>query len=186
MKYFAGVDTHRDTHSIVIINELGEVLDRFTIPTSSAGYTEAIARSEKHPEIEWGLEGIGSYGRSFADALLRAGKTTYEVPGMISKRSRRRLRQRGKSDVQDAHAIAESVLRERATLPRHLEEDAEEATRLVYERRDRKVRERTEKINRIRALALRLALDLPKDLTSSSALDDLDAALTGQAIAGYA
>lgn len=186
MKQFAGVDTHRDSHSVVIINELGEVLERFTLPTTSEAYAETIARLQHYSDLIWGLEGIGSYGRTFADALLRAGATVYEVPGVIAKRSRRRLRHRGKSDVQDAHAIAEAVLRERDTLPRHLEADAQEATRLVYERRDRKVRERTEKINRIRALALRLQLTLAKDLTSEAALADLDTALKTQAIGGYA
>lgn len=186
MEFFAGVDTHRDTHSIAILSELGEVLDAFTIAATSAGYSDAINRTVNFSPLTWGLEGTGSYGRPFADALLKSGAVVYEVPGTITKRHRRRLRHRGKSDPQDAHAIAEAVLRERGSLPRHSEVDAEEATRLLYERRDRKVRERTEKINRIRALALRLELDLSKDLTSMRALDEVEAGLNSHHVRGYA
>jgi transposase len=186
VEFFAGVDTHRDTHSVAIVNALGEVLDAFTIAADSTGYSDAIERGRKFDNLIWGLEGTGSYGRPFADALLRNGDTVFEVPGAITKRHRRRLRQRGKSDPQDAHAIAEAVLRERETLPRHLEIDEAEATRLLYERRDRNVRERTGKINRIRALSLRLELELPTDLTSDKALDIAESTLRDKKIRGYA
>ena len=156
MEYFAGVDTHRDTHSIVILDELGKVVESFAIEATSQGYAQAIDRMRTVASLQWGLEGTGSYGRGFADALLRAGYTVYEVPGVLTKRHRRRLRHRGKSDPQDAHAIAEAVLRERETLPRHLEEDQQQALRLLYDRRDRLVTEHTAKVNRVRALALRL------------------------------
>lgn len=186
MEFFAGVDTHRDTHSVGIINQLGEMVDEFTIAATSAGYIEAIERSARYSPLTWGLEGTGSYGRPFADMLVKNGGTVYEVPGTVTKRHRRRLLRKGKSDPQDAHAIAEAVLRERNSLPRHLEVDAEEATRLLYERRDRKVRERTEKVNRIRALGLRLELGLPRDLTTIPTLDELEAALSTVTVRGYA
>src|SRR6202044_3048154 len=83
-------------------------------------------------------------------------------------------------------AIAEAVLRERETLPQHLEVDEEEATRLLYERRDRYVRERTAKINRIRALSLRLQLNLPADLTSDKALEVVEQSLRDMQTYGYA
>jgi len=185
LEFFAGVDTYRDTHSIAVVNHLGELLESFTTIANSSGYAEALARTAKYAGLIWGLEGTGSYGRPFADALIRAGHTVYEVPGVITKRHRRRLRRRGKSDPQDAHAIAEAVLRERDSLPRHLEADAEEATRLLYDRRDRYVRERTAKINRIRALALRLELDLPDDLTSVRALNAVETTLKDRPTYGY-
>lgn len=66
----------------------------------------------------WGLEGSGSYGRAFADVLLGQGATVYEVPGAFTKRHRKHASRRGKSDLLDARAIAEAVLREAARLPR--------------------------------------------------------------------
>jgi transposase len=184
--FFGGVDTHRDDHTVVVINGLGEILDMFTIQADASGYASAMERTAKFEGLIWGLEGTGSYGRAFANALVRQGHVVYEVPGTITKRHRRRLRGAGKSDPQDAHAIAEAVLRERENLPRHLEADAEEATRLLYERRDRSIRERTAKINRIKALGLRLQLDLPDDLTSLKSLQNLAALLAKTHTEGYA
>jgi len=186
LNFFAGVDTHRDTHSVAIINELGELLDSFTINTDTIGFEQAIARSAAFVNLVWGLEGTASYGRPFVEALLLAGYTVYEVPGMISKRHRNRLRHRGKSDAQDAHAIAESVLRERDGLTPIVDADQEEATRLLYERRDRKIRERTEKINRFRALSLRVNLKLPADLTIARSLKAASEAVEGIEPRGFA
>lgn len=186
MEFFAGVDTHRDTHSIVVINHLGEVIEMLTISADDAGYGNAISRLAKLENLIWGLEGTGSYGRPFAELLFRLGYTVYEVPGAIAKRHRRRLRRQGKSDEQDAQAIAEAILRERDSLPQYIEADAEEATRLLYERRDRQVRERTGKINRIRALALRLKIQPPGDLTSTKSLKTLEGVVNTQSTTGYA
>jgi len=186
MEHFAGVDTHKDNHAIAIVNELGILLDAFEIAADQAGFATAMERAAKYEGLIWGIEGTGSYGRPFADALVRNGHAVFEVPGMITKRHRRRLRRRGKSDPQDAHAIAEAVLREHATLPQHLIADAEEATRLLYERRDRRVREQTSKINTIRALALRLEIDLPGDLTTLKALDTVEKTLRAKRTHGYA
>lgn len=186
MKFVAGVDTHRDTHSVAILNELGAVVDSFTIEATAAGYAEAIARTASIEGLVWGLEGTGSYGRGFADALIAQGMRVYEVPGTITKRHRRRLRKPGKSDPQDAHAIAEAVLREGDILPQHLHADEEEATRLLYDRRDRLVHDQTVKVNRIRALAQRLGLPRAPDLTSGRALDRLEGSLNAKTAAGYA
>jgi transposase len=186
LEYFAGVDTHKETHAIVVINKLGEPLESFTIEARPEGYSSAMERTEKYPDLIWGLEGTGSYGRPFANALIRAGRVVYEVPGTITKRHRHRLRGAGKSDPLDAHAIAEAVLRERESLPRHLEADAEEATRRLYERRNRCVSERTVKVNRIRALAVILQLQLPKDLTTKRSLDALAEQLESTQTYGYA
>jgi transposase len=63
------------------------------------------------------------------------------------------------------------VLRERDRLPRCREADEQEAVRILYDRRDRLVRARTETINRLRGAALRLDVrDLPAKLTNRVAL----------------
>jgi transposase len=181
LKYFAGVDTHKERHAIAVVDEVGKELEAFSIPASTAGYVSAMDLAAKYAGLIWGVEGTGSYGRPFADALVRAGHSVFEVPGKLTKR----YRGREKSDERDAHAIAEALLREGDKLPRHLEADAEEATRLLYERRDRNVREQTAKINRIRALALRLELALPADLSSVRAVDTVKRTLLKRPTYGY-
>src|SRR5664280_1977243 len=74
-KNAAGVDTHRDSHSIVIVDPVGHVLKQWTIATTVEGYQQAIAAAAEFGEVDWGIEGTGSYGRGLADALLRAGAT---------------------------------------------------------------------------------------------------------------
>ena len=134
--------------------------------------TPALLKRPRHIDaVEWGLEGTGSYGRAFADALLDTNAVVYEVPASFTKRHRKHASRRGKSDPLDARAIAEAVLREADRLPRCEQCDAQEAVRLRYDRRDRLVRQRTEAVNRLRDAALRLALaPIPSNLTTEVAL----------------
>jgi len=182
----AGVDTHRDNHSIVILDPVGRVLKQFTIAATVDGYQHAIDEAAPFGEVIWGIEGTGSYGRGLADALLKAGTVVYEVPGTLTKRHRKHASRRGKSDVQDAQAIAEVVLRDADRLPKCEQSDEHEAIRLLYDRRDRCVRARTEAINRLRAGALRLTLrDLPIDLTTGTALDRYEVMLLALSSVSY-
>lgn len=171
MRIVAGVDCHKDSHTIVVINGVGEVLSELTIPTTREGYAEAIERVRAYGTVEWGLEGTGSYGRALADALLLTNAVVYEVPGSFTKRHRRHASRRGKSDPLDARAIAEAVLREADRLPRCEQCDDQEAVRLRYDRRDRLVRQRTESVNRLRDAAMRLTLaPLPSRVTAEGVL----------------
>jgi transposase len=170
MRVVAGVDCHKKTHSIVFVDAVGTVLSKLTIPASEQGYAQAIEHANRFDEVEWGLEGTGLYGYGFANALLKAGVVVYEVPGAFTKRHRRHASRLGKSDVLDAQAIAEAVLRESGRLAKYEQFDEQEAVRLLYDRRDRLVRQRSEAINRARAIAIRLALgQLPIRLNSDVA-----------------
>jgi transposase len=174
MPVVAGADCHRDTHTIVVIDGVGKVLSSFSIPASAEGYRLAISEARKLAVESWGLEGTGAYGRAFAQALLQASFTVFEVPGIMTKRHRKHASRHGKSDELDARAIGEVVLRESDRLPRFREFAEQEALRLRYDQRDRLVRERTMVINRLRSAALRLALPgIPSDLTSDSSVDKL-------------
>jgi transposase len=152
----AGVDCHRDTHTIVLLDVAGRELDAFTIGTTSEGYRTAMDRAAPHGEVVWGLEGSGLYGRAFADALLASGAIVYEVPGWYTRRYRKRAK--GKSDRIDAAAVAEAVLREADRLPRPDRHDEQEAVRLLYDRRHRLSYQQTSTINRLRTVAVRLDL----------------------------
>ncbi len=66
MQTVAGVDCHRDTHSIVFLNEVGRTLGELTIPTSSEGYEQALAIASELGVVRWGVESTGCYGSLFA------------------------------------------------------------------------------------------------------------------------
>ena len=58
----------------------------------------------------------GSYGYGLAVFVSQAGAAVFEVPGLYTKRHRKHSSHHGKSDTNDATAIAEVVLREAARL----------------------------------------------------------------------
>ena len=154
----AGVDCHKDTHTIVFLNELGKVEQELSIPATTRGYAVAIETGRRYGEVRWGIEGSGSYGALFAQQLVASGATVYEVPGAFTKRHRKHGSRPGKSDPLDAKAIAEAVLRESERLPVYGVAAEQQALRLRYDRRDRLVGERTRAVNRLRSVALRLGL----------------------------
>lgn len=171
MEFVAGVDTHKDSHTIVFLDAVGRMVNSLVIPTTQAGYEQALARAKELGEVVWGLESTGCYGSAFARALLESGAVVYEVPGSFTKRHRRRSSRTGKSDALDAQAIAEAVLRDPERLPRYAAAPEREGLRLRFEQRDRLVKQRTEAINRLRSAALRLDIrNLPSDLTTEIGL----------------
>ena len=178
MKFVAGVDCHKHSHTIVVLDHLGVQQAHLKISADPDGYEKALEAVAAFVELEWGIESTGFYGYGFAQALVARGYVVFEVPGSVTKRHRRQGTRRGKSDPIDAQAIAEAVLRERDRLPRFERNDAQDAIRLLYDHRDRLVKERTTAGNRLRALALRLGLtELPRELWSVRRLQALRARL---------
>ncbi len=183
--FVAGVDCHKDTHTVVILDAQGRSIREFVIAVGCAGYAEAIARAADVGEVVFGLEGTGHYGRVFARALVAAGLTVFEVPGVLTKRHRTQASRHGKSDRNDAHAIAEVVLRDSERLPKFRDHDVQEALKAQYDQRDRLVRERSAAINRLRSSALRLDIEAPRDLTSLCALDRMQEAVEHTSCEGH-
>lgn len=99
----AGVDTHKDTHHVAVLNAAtGAGLGDMRVPATPAGYDRLHDFVRSHGRIRMiGIEGTGSYGAGLARALRAAGAPT---PGVI--RPKRSQRRRGKSDPIDAYAAA--------------------------------------------------------------------------------
>jgi transposase len=166
MRIVAGVDCHKSTHTVVFLNGAGVVCDSLTFPTNASGYQTALDMAAGLGCVEWGLEGSGSYGFAFAVFASSVGALVFDVPGLYTKRHRRHSSQHGKSDVNDAKAIAEVVLREDGRLSRFFLASIQRALRMRYDRRDRLVRERTGAVNRLRSSSLLIGVaSLPADLT---------------------
>jgi len=166
MRLVAGVDCHKSSHTVVFINTLGVVQKTLTFPTTTRGYEAALREGAQLGCTEWGLEGSGLYGYAFAIHLAATGATVFEVPGICTARNRRASTRRSKSDVNDARAIADTVLRDRDRLSEFCLATLQRALRMRYDQRDRAVRERTNAANRLRSAALLLGIsDLPRDIT---------------------
>src|SRR6187397_667375 len=104
-----GVDTHKDSHFAVALDQLGQLLGQLVIEASAAGYRElerwAAGFSTGGSGPVFGIEGAGSYGAGLCEHLQGAGYSVVEV-----ERPRRRGRRASKSDRIDALAAAKKAL----------------------------------------------------------------------------
>src|SRR5215213_9885409 len=82
-------------------------------------------------------------------ALLDAGQSVVWVPAKLMAQTRASARTRGKSDPIDALAVARAVLRE-PDLPVASHDEASRELKLLVDRRDDLVKERTAMMNRFR------------------------------------
>ena len=107
-----GVDTHKDTHLAVALDQLGRWLDAVEISTTSAGYAELLGWASDLGTIDRvGIEGTGSHGAGLCRWLTARGLVVVEVD-----RPDRKLRRfKGKSDTIDAESAARKVLSGEAT-----------------------------------------------------------------------
>jgi len=117
MDYIVGVDPHRDSHSLAVVDVVsGAVLFESTVAASSGGYAHALRLVEEHAagRRAFAIEGSGSFGAGLTRFLSGRGEWVLEVG-----RLRRERRSRGKTDALDAVRAARSVLAsERPATPR--------------------------------------------------------------------
>ena len=103
----AGIDTHKDTHNVAILDHIGRaVLDRQFMATPD-GYRRIVDFLHSAGTVERvGIEGTGSYGAGVTRVLSAEGFNVAEV----ARPNRRSRRLRGKSDPLDAKQAALNVL----------------------------------------------------------------------------
>jgi len=169
----AGVDCHKDSHVVAVLDEVGRVVAELTADGPDT-FQRVLDEVRQRGDVTWGLESTGSYGRGFAQFLVLAGARVLEVPARLTQRYRRHASRVGKSDPTDARAIAEVVLREGPRLGRYYGDSPHEEMRVLYDLRCTLVRDRAEILQRIRHVALRLGLTEPAaKLMRASALQQL-------------
>jgi len=156
-----GVDTHKDEHVAVAVNQLGAYLDEFHLTTTTRGYTALERWAMNMGEvIAFGVEGTGSYGAGLARYLVGQGHTVIEVnwPDRSTRRSQ------GKSDPIDAEMAARSVLSGVARdLPKSAD-DKVEMLRMLKTTKDSAIKARTQAINQIKALIVTAPAELRESL----------------------
>jgi transposase len=150
---FAGIDTHKDTLAVAVIDAAGRVVHQSQQLNQDGGYQRLFGLLTRHGVSRVGVEGSGNYGWPAAIYLLEHGLTVVEVPPLLTSRERLARPGQGKTDPVDAIAIARIAAREASLPPVRPMIGAAADLRLLTEYRDQLVTERT-------ALANRVHLDL--------------------------
>lgn len=146
-----GVDTHRDTHAVVLIDLLGRLVATETFPTTRSGIRALIAWAQQRGTIrQAGVEGTGSYGAGLSRALRLEGVTVIEVTRAV----RAGHRHLGKNDTRDAEAAARSVLAGQATAVPKARDGIVESIRVLRNTRASAVKARTQAILHLKNLVL--------------------------------
>jgi len=144
-----GIDAHKRSHTVVIIDEQGRQLATRTVATTSADHLELVAWSARFPERRWAVEDCRHLSRRLERDLLAAGERIVRVPPKLMANTRTSARSFGKSDPIDALAVARAALREH-DLPVARLDGAEREVRLLVDHREDLVGERTRMISRLR------------------------------------
>ena len=169
-KVFIGVDPHKLSATIEVVNDKETVLATGRFGTDKAGYAAMRKTVSGWSERVWAVEGSNGAGRPLAQRLLADGEHVVDVPAKLSARAR--LFDTGhnrKTDAHDAHAVAVVAVRTRGL--RVLAHDEElEALRMLVDRRDELTRTRVQTVNRLHRLLSELVPgQAKKDMTALQA-----------------
>lgn len=114
---FAGIDTHKDTLAVAVIDPTGRAVAQIELPNQDSGYVRLLALLAGHDVSRVGIEGSGNFGWPAATYLLEHGLPVVEVPPLMTSRERRSRPGQGKTDSVDAIAVARITAREMSLPP---------------------------------------------------------------------
>jgi transposase len=177
MKVLIGVDPHKASVAVAALDEAkGQLLERASFPQDRAGLRRLERWAKRFPERRWAVENAGGLGRHLAGRLTAAGEFVVDVPPKLSARVR--VLSTGnarKNEGLDALATALAASgneRLAAVDP----EAASEVLRLLSERREDLVAERTRALNRLHGLL--------RDLVPGGIVGTLSAARAARILRG--
>ena|SRR5215210_2453925 len=148
-----GADTHKVSHTLAALDAAtGRVVGERTVAAKRASFDDLLvwARGLDEQRI-WAIEDCRHVSGALERFLLRRGERVARVPPGLTSGGRTTARERGKSDVIDAVAIARAALAEGLeTWPMAQLAGPELDVRLLVDHRERLVGQRTALINDLR------------------------------------
>jgi len=155
MKVLIGVDPHKASVAVAAVNEVaGELVECASFPQNRAGLRALERWAKRFGERRWTVENAGGLGRHMAQRLAASGESVVDVPPKLSAWVRVLSSFAGnarKNDGLDAFATALAATRN-GRLAVVDAEAASEVLRLLSERREDLVAERTRALNRLHGL----------------------------------
>jgi transposase len=169
-RVFIGVDPHKVSATIEVVDGRETVLATGRFGTDKAGYAAMRKQVAAWPERTWAVEGSNGAGRSLAHRLLADGERVVDVPAKLSARAR--LFDTGhnrKTDAHDAHAVAAVAVRTKVLRVLSYDEQLE-VLRMLVDRREELTRTRVQAVNRLHRLLAELKPGkAKKDITALQA-----------------
>src|SRR5215218_10315296 len=149
MKVLIGVDPHKASLAVAAVDEAkGELLERASFPQDRAGLRSLERWAKRFPERRWAVENAGGLGRYLAGRLAASGESVVDVPPKLSAWVR--VLSSGNARKNDGLDALAASRHERLATVDH--ETASEVLRLLSERREDLVAERTRALNRLHGL----------------------------------
>ena len=139
-----GADSHKRTHTVVAVDDVGRRLAEKTVRTNTEGHLDLLAwarrlaeqRAVADEQVVFALEDCRHLTRRLEADLLTAGARVLRVPTRLMAEARRVSRERGKSDPIDAQAVALAALRHPGLPIAELDGPSREVKLLSDHRRD--------------------------------------------------
>ncbi|MDO3403222.1 IS110 family transposase [Mycolicibacterium neoaurum] len=145
-----GADVHKRTHTFVAVDQRGRKVGEKVVPATTEGHLAALAwaKTTFDDDLLWGIEDCRTLSARLERDLLSAGQKVVRVAPKLMAHERAGARTRGKSDPIDALAVARAVLRH-PDLPVAAHDDVSRELKLLVDRREDLVGQRTATINRL-------------------------------------
>lgn len=145
-----GADVHKRTHTFVAVDAVGRRLGEKVVKATTQGHRQAVqwARNQFGTELVWAIEDCRHLSARLERDLLTADQKVVRVPPKMMAHARASARTRGKSDPIDALAVARAYLRE-PDLPVASHDEISRELKLLVDRREDLVAQRTATINRL-------------------------------------
>jgi transposase len=167
MGIIIGMDPHKRSATIEVVDEQARVLAKGRYGTDKAGYAQMLAAGRKFPGRVWAVEGCNGIGKHIAHRLVHDGETVLDVPPKLSAQVRVFATGNGrKTDPVDAHSVAMVALRAPGLVRVQVDDDLL-VMGMLADRRDELGRARTQTINRLHRILLELFAGGAKQFLSS-------------------
>ena len=152
MEVLIGVDPHKAVHAVAAVDERGGLLEHASFGTGRSGLRSLVRWAKRSHERRWAVEGANGLGHLLARHLVARGEKVVDVPAKLSARVRALSVGHGrKNDRLGAFHVALAALHGERLRDVDAEEHAA-TLRLLSERREDLVQERTRALNRLHVL----------------------------------
>ena len=182
MEVLIGVDPHKAAHAVAAVDQRGELLEHASFGAGRSGLRSLMLWAKRFPKRHWAVEGANGMGHLLARHLVALGEKVVDVPAKLPARVRvLSVGHERKNDGLDAFYVALAA-RQGQRLRSVDEEEHATAMRLLSERREDLVQERTRALNRLHTLLRKL---LPGGVSTKLHADEAARALRRVELGGH-